>query len=64
MAVLAWRGAERSGVGPPQELTNGRFAMLGFASAILTEAATGNGIVGQGIVYAKALGLLGPDSGF
>ena len=46
------------------ELTNGRWAMMGFAAAIITEAATGNGIIGQGIVYAKALGVLGPDSGF
>lgn len=38
--------------------------MLGFAAAILIEAATGDGVIGQGILYAKVLGLLGPNSGF
>ena len=38
--------------------------MLGFASAILIEAATGAGIVGQLEGYAKAAGLLGAQSGF
>jgi hypothetical protein len=46
------------------ELTNGRWAMLGFASAILIEAATGAGVVGQLEGYAKAAGLLGAQSGF
>jgi hypothetical protein len=38
--------------------------MLGFASAILVEAATGNGVVSQLEQYAKFAGLLGPQSGF
>lgn len=46
------------------ELNNGRWAMLGFAAAILGEAATGAGIVGQLEAYAKWAGLLGPNSGF
>ena len=46
------------------EITNGRAAMLGFAAAILIEAATGVGMVGQLEGYAKALGLLGAQSGF
>lgn len=33
--------------------------MLGFASAILIEAASGKGIVGQALYYAKALGFVG-----
>ena len=41
-----------------------RGQMLGFASAILIEAATGAGIVGQLEGYAKAAGLLGAQSGF
>jgi hypothetical protein len=46
------------------ELTNGRWGMVGFASAILIEAATGAGVVGQLEGYAKAAGLLGAQSGF
>lgn len=46
------------------ELNNGRWAMLGFAAAILGEAATGAGVVGQLEAYAKWAGLLGPNSGF
>lgn len=45
------------------ELTNGRWAMLGFLTAIIIEAATGRGILVQLIGYAKALNLLGPASG-
>lgn len=46
------------------ELTNGRWAMIGFASAILIESATGAGIIPQMTFYAKLTGLLGPNSGF
>lgn len=46
------------------ELTNGRWAMTGFLAAVLVEAATGNGIIGQLFIYFKASGLLGADSGF
>ena len=46
------------------ELQNGRWAMLGFATAILVEAATGAGVVGQLETYAKVAGLLGANSGF
>jgi hypothetical protein len=46
------------------ERTNGRWAMLGFASLILTEANTGSGLVGQLEMYAKFVGLLGTQSGF
>lgn len=46
------------------EIENGRWAMVGFALAILIEAGTGNGVVGQLEVYAKAVGLLGAESGF
>ena len=46
------------------EVTNGRWAMLGFATAILVEAATGAGVVGQLETYAKVAGLLGANSGF
>jgi len=46
------------------EISNGRWAMIGFATAILIEAATGNGILPQLIGYGKASGLLGPESGF
>ncbi|EIE23215.1 hypothetical protein COCSUDRAFT_63572 [Coccomyxa subellipsoidea C-169] len=45
------------------ELTNGRWAMIGFLTAIIIEAATGRGILVQLIGYAKALNLLGPASG-
>lgn len=41
-----------------------RWAMLGFASAILIEAFSGDGIVGQLIFYCRFLGLLGDQSGF
>lgn len=47
-----------------KELDNGRWAMMGFLSAVLVEAATGEGIIGQLFGYAKASGLLGADSGF
>ncbi len=46
------------------EVENGRWAMVGFALAILIEAATGNGVVAQLEGYAKAAGLLGAQSGF
>ncbi|MEW5316365.1 MAG: hypothetical protein WDW38_007743 [Sanguina aurantia] len=46
------------------EIQNGRAAMMGFLAAILVEAATGNGIIGQCIGYVKASGLLGAKSGF
>eukprot|EP00798_Chlamydomonas_sp_ICE-L_P018634 gene18634-25147_t len=46
------------------EITNGRWAMVGFLTSILVEAATGNGIFGQVIVYLKASGALGDRSGF
>lgn len=46
------------------ELDNGRWAMLGFLTAIIVEAATGNGIIMQLIQEAKWAGLLGPNSGF
>jgi len=46
------------------EMDNGRWAMIGFALAILLEAKTGQGIVGQLIMYGKASGLLGDLSGF
>lgn len=46
------------------ELSQGRWAMLGFLAAIVMEAATGDGILGQVLDYAKWTGLLGPESGF
>jgi|TARA_B110000977_G_scaffold199131_1_gene285635 hypothetical protein len=46
------------------ELDNARWAMVGFFAAVLMEARTGGGIIPQGIMYAKMVGLLGPDSGF
>lgn len=46
------------------EITNGRYAMLGFAAAIVVEAATGEGIIGQCITYLKWSGILGERSGF
>ena len=46
------------------ELSNGRAAMLGFWLACAVESATGNGILGQVIVYLKMSGLLGAESGF
>lgn len=46
------------------EITNGRWAMLGFAVAILVEAATGKGILSQVLFWFKVVGLLGKDSGF
>lgn len=41
-----------------------RAAMLGFAVAIVVEAASGVGVIGQLESYAKLLGVLGPASGF
>lgn len=46
------------------EITNGRYAMIGFAAAILVEAATGDGILKQVIDICKWSGLLGERSGF
>lgn len=46
------------------ELTNGRWAMLGFLAATLIEAGTGKGIVLQIVWWLKFVGLLGPESGF
>lgn len=46
------------------ELSNGRAAMVGFLAAILVEAGTGNGILGQLIMWGKISGLLGAASGF
>ena len=46
------------------EITNGRWAMMGFLIAILVEASTGQGILGQLILWAKWTGLLGDQSGF
>jgi len=46
------------------EVTNGRYAMLGFWACIIVEAATGRGIIGQVVLYLKALNILGPASGF
>eukprot|EP00899_Mesostigma_viride_P018723 jgi/Mesvir1/26852/Mv20602-RA.1 len=42
------------------EMTNGRWAMLGFLAAITVEAATGNGILGQLFEYAKLSGCISP----
>eukprot|EP00798_Chlamydomonas_sp_ICE-L_P022795 gene22795-29963_t len=46
------------------EITNGRWAMLGFLASIVVEAATGKGILGQVIIYLKLSGALGDKSGF
>lgn len=46
------------------ELSQGRWAMLGFLTAILVEASTGHGILGQLVDYLKFSGLLGAESGF
>ncbi|GAX85424.1 hypothetical protein CEUSTIGMA_g12840.t1 [Chlamydomonas eustigma] len=46
------------------ELTNGRWAMLGFLTAILVEASNGHGIINQVIDICKWSGLLGDRSGF
>jgi hypothetical protein len=45
------------------EISNGRWAMLGFSSAILIEAATGGGVFQQLLWYARFVGLLGENSG-
>jgi hypothetical protein len=37
--------------------------MLGFLAAIAVEAATGQGILGQLVLYGKWSGLLGAESG-
>jgi hypothetical protein len=46
------------------EIANGRAAMVGFLAAVLVEAATGRGILGQLILWGKISGLLGAASGF
>lgn len=46
------------------EMTNGRWAMLGFLAAVLVEAGTGQGIIMQIIMWLKFSGLLGDMSGF
>ncbi len=46
------------------ELTNGRWAMIGFWACIIVEAATGRGILNQVILYLRLSGLLGEASGF
>jgi hypothetical protein len=46
------------------EVNNGRWAMIGFISALSVEALTGRGIIGQVISYLKLSGLLGEKSGF
>mmetsp|Transcript_12877 Transcript_12877/g.31277 ORF Transcript_12877/g.31277 Transcript_12877/m.31277 type:complete len:268 (-) Transcript_12877:305-1108(-) len=46
------------------ELNNARWAMVGFAVAVVMEAKTGGGIGDQLIMYGKMSGLLGVDSGF
>ena len=46
------------------QLQNGRWAMLGFLAALIVEAATGRGIIGQVFLYLRASGLLGEASGF
>ena len=46
------------------ELNNARWAMVGFATAVVMEAKTGGGILDQLAMYGKMVGLLGPDSGF
>jgi hypothetical protein len=46
------------------ELNNARWAMVGFATAVVMEARTGGGIFEQLIMYGKMSGLLGVDSGF
>ncbi len=38
--------------------------LAGFLAAILVEAATGRGIIGQCVEYVKLSGALGPQSGF
>ncbi len=46
------------------ELSNGRWAMVGFLTAVLVEAGTGKGIILQVIMWLKLSGLLGAASGF
>jgi hypothetical protein len=46
------------------ELTNGRWAMLGFAALIITEAQSGLGLIGQLELMLKTVGVLGTQSGF
>jgi hypothetical protein len=46
------------------EISNGRAAMVGFLAAVLVEAGTGYGILGQVIMWLKFTGFLGAASGF
>lgn len=46
------------------EVTNGRWAMIGFAAYVCMEASGYGNILGQFVYYCKAIGLLGPQSGF
>ena len=46
------------------ELNNGRWAMVGFAGAVVMEAKTGGGVLDQLIMYGKMSGALGVGSGF
>lgn len=46
------------------ELNNARWAMVGFAVAVVMEAKTGGGMFDQLVMYGKMSGLLGVDSGF
>ncbi len=46
------------------ELTNARAAMVGFLAAVLMEALTGRGILGQLVLYLKLVGVLTFESGF
>jgi len=46
------------------ELSNARWAMLGYLAAVLVEAKTGQGPLGQIAQYLVWANVLGPDSGF
>ncbi len=43
--IIADRNEWRFGFTPQAEIWNGRFAMIGFVAALLTEMATGQGTV-------------------